>query len=811
MIMDQLSELLSLGKGAPIEYDTRETFIDAFLRQVMKTPDATAVVDEFGSISYNELNRSSDVLASELLSDGIKSGDFVAVKLPRVKEFLVAVIGIWKAGAAYLPVDPTYPEDRINYMLEDSGAKLVIYKSWLERLRNAASYLSVPVNFARPDGTAIIMYTSGSTGRPKGVMSLHRSVNVLCSWMPEVMEFDPLSKVAEFPSFSFIFSCTFLYPPLVSGSEIHILSESVKNEMSLLNNYIRYHRIRQIGLVSDLAVEFIKSFQPDNLIILTGGEVLPRVMTGNTRLILSYGMSETMQAVTTLMVSDQENSGTALLGHPVPGVTIVLEDEKGNPVPRGEIGEICIASPQVAAGYWNREELTSRMFIERPWSEHKVLRTGDLARWNDDGVLEFHGRKDEMVKVRGNRVEFGEVEAVLMKVNGIRAAAAAMKEVSGASLLCGYYVADTMITDAVLRSALGTLLPPYMIPSLFVRMESLPKLPNGKLDRLSLPVPMPNGKTNSAFPEHDWTEHEEYIAPKTRIETWLCNIIATQLGIERIGMTNSLQKSGMTSLSALKLTVAFQQYGCSINLNGLLHVDTVRDLCYMINNSFDISNIGSWLLPYNNKKKTIVLCCGLIKAELLTCRLSNWLDEFNIYILQPLFSSWPDIEDISYEELLTRYFNFMQRDLTSVSCLMGFSFGGELAYHLATRWNSYTGQLPMVFMGDTTLKLPEIEISNQPSDYSLDIHYGFLIYQFIHHLGRLPLKSYNGHVILISAVGNGMSSIENEQLWKKVNTNIHIEQINDNHIGIAQNCEYYQKYLDMILNGENHICNRIEG
>jgi len=544
---------------------TNETFIDAFLRQVKKSPDAPAVVDEYGSVTYGELDRRSDFIAAELLKTGVQSGDFVAVKMPRVKEFLVAVLGIWKAGGAYMPVDPTYPEERIRYMLEDSGANVTIDESWMERLRSAAL---VPVNNARPDGIAIIIYTSGSTGRPKGVLNTHRAVRLICDGCCLVFGFRQGDKVASEASFCFIMSVYDIFPTLASGLTVHILSNSVLGDTSALDVYIRQNRIDFLTVVPQIGLLLLNRFHTPLKAVCMAGSKVKAPQKCSARVLVAYGLTETCSLVSFIELNDRSVSDKPLLGRPLSGVTVVLEDEDGNPVPRGEIGEVCIASPQVAVGYWHNDELTAMVFVERPWSEYRVLRTGDLGRWNGDGVLEFHGRRDDMVKIRGNRVELGEVESVLLKVKGVRAGTVAMKEVGGESMLCAYYLSPEPVSPEFLHSTMSKLLPPYMIPSFFVRMDALPRLPNGKLDRLSLPVPDVSMSEKS----------ENIVAPESEFERKVFPAVAREVGTENFGVTTNLISLGLTSLRAIKLSAALKsELGLDIPQAELLAHPVIRD------------------------------------------------------------------------------------------------------------------------------------------------------------------------------------------------------------------------------------------
>lgn len=546
MKKEQFSELLILGSGQSLYYDINETFIDAFLSQVEKTPYNIAVVDEYSSLTYADLNRYSDILAAELIKSGVKEGHFVAIKLPRVKEFLVSVIGIWKAGAAYVPIDPSYPNSRIRYMLEDSDTSLIIDESNIKSLYGDREIVPSPINLSKASSVALMVYTSGSTGTPKGVLNTHAGLRSLCEWIPDFIGYNSGSNVAEYATFSFVQSCNDLYPPLTVGACVHILSTAVQHDLCALNAYLISNKIKYLRVTSQIASALMTSFDIKLNKIVVGGDKAQIGHLGNTRLITSYGCSETCGSVANADISDSYTDSKPLLGRPMPGVTIVLEDPAGNPIPRGEIGEVCISSRQVAIGYHNFDKATKEHFVHREWSDSLVFRSGDLARWNEEGFLEFHGRADNMVKIRGFRIELGEVEEALNRIEGIVYSAVVVRELAEEPILCAYYTSSTPIDEKKIRSMLSLFLPDFMIPSVIQYLEKMPKLPNGKLDYHSLPALSVLGDI-------------EIVPPGTEFELAVFNIVSDLLNTTTFGITTNLMSIGLTSMRAIRLSLYIKQ------------------------------------------------------------------------------------------------------------------------------------------------------------------------------------------------------------------------------------------------------------
>jgi len=325
-----------------------------------------------------------------------------------------------------------------------------------------------------------------------------------------------------------------------------------------------------------------------------------------------------------------------------------------------------------------------------------------------------------------------------------------------------------------------------MVPSAFVRLNAMPLTPNGKIDRKALPEP-------------EYVQ-EEYIAPENRNEKLICKAIEELLGVEHIGVTDSFRSCGMSSIQAMRLNMLLHKMNTHMNLSTIINADNVRNLCHYIDESIDTSDVGSWLDEFDSTKPTIVLCCGVIKAEIITNNLLRFSEKYNIYILQPIFNTWVDIENLSHEEIASRYLELMVRDIRcDISCIMGFSYGGELAYHLAVRWQTHTGQKPMVFMGDTVITNVKPDNRQQPAyKDELEAYYRELQNEFFSKRERLSVPDYQGRVILISAEKESPYRSANEQEWKTHNPRIDIIPYNDTHQGLFENAEHFDEYLSLI-------------
>ncbi len=566
---DEQEKVIKLSRGETLPYDAGKTWLDHFRLHVMEKPDKKAVIDNRGCYTYSELDKVSDAVASYLIAMGVDENHFVAVKMGHVKEFVPAIIGIQKAGAAYVPVDPEYPKDRIDYMLEDSEAKVVLTEESLEDI--IAKYKDVEsINRATPAHRAYMIYTSGSTGRPKGVVQSHRSLCAFATWRQHVLHIGQDSIHALHPSFSFDASLDDLICPLFAGGEVHIFSDELRKDMTGMAEYIREHHINGLTMSTQIGMAMVNQY-PDLALryIMMGGEkMLPCAKTG-IRLINGYGPTE-FTVCSSLHVVDQNKDTDIPIGRPVPNTWSFICDAYGKLMPQGMEGELCLAGPQVAEGYWKKKELTEEKFVPCTFVdgvEMKMYRTGDLVRYNEEGDLEFLGRIDTQVKLRGFRIEPGEIEAAASHYKGIAQVAALVCD----DHLVLYYTGDGQIDQEALRGFLAESLAEYMVPGAYKQLDAMPMTPNGKIDRKAL----------QKIPA---SSDELIVPPENETEQKVSDLVKEVLAGREIGVTADFRKEGLTSLAAMRLSAMIAtKFEKDFKISYIKEFGTIRKIAEYLN------------------------------------------------------------------------------------------------------------------------------------------------------------------------------------------------------------------------------------
>ena len=579
---EEARKLVKLSSGETLAYDENETFIDMFRQQVIQHPDSLAVKDMTSSLTYSELNRSSDCLASWLVHKGVRPNDFVAIKTHRVKEFFVAVLGVQKCSAAYVPVDPEYPQDRIDYMIEDCGAQVVLTEETIAEALNEVP-AGQPLPGPGAENLAYMIYTSGSTGKPKGVMISHRALRACLAWNCKEFDLKPGKRNVNHPSFSFDASTFDLFYPLAAGAEVHVFDESIRKDMDAMANYIRENKITGMTMSTALGMTLLNQFDLPIEYIMLGGEKFMPVKKSSARLYNGYGPTE-FTVCSSFHIIDQDRDVDIPIGRPVPNSLSVVCDKYGQLLPQGVPGELCLVGSQIAEGYWHRDDLTAERFTPAVFlnGNKKMYHTGDLAAWNDEGELMFMGRIDTQVKLRGFRIELGEIENVASQMDGIGSVAAEVKTLpSGLQHLCLYFTADHPVDTESLRQLMAQSLTEYMVPTAFMQMEALPMTPGGKINRKALPMPQ--------------VEQEDRVAPATELEGQLYAIVADLLKTDGFGVTSNLLSWGLSSLSAMRLSAAIhQKTGLQIKVGDIMKSPTIRDMAALNGHTAN----GSGLKPY---------------------------------------------------------------------------------------------------------------------------------------------------------------------------------------------------------------------
>lgn len=603
-----------------VPYPSDRTIHELIEEQARRTPDHAAVVWRGETLTYRELDDRAGRVARELVRLGAGPGRIVAIAASPSPEMVVGVLGILKSGAAYLPIDPSYPADRIAYMLEDSGAGICLTEP-NARLDGSVRFAGKTVCVkeasgadgsggwngsngsngldrqacpdepdrpngpgapgvsdvggagggrvkARPDDLAYVIYTSGSTGRPKGVMIEHRSLVNLCFWHVRQFGVTGQDRAIKYAGFGFDASVWEMFPYLITGASLHVIPEEMRLDAGGLHAYFRENGIT-IGFLPTQFCEYFMAFDNPSLrVLLTGGDKLKTFRRQQYALYNCYGPTENTVVTTWYPVTEQRDN--IPIGYPVDNTRVFIVDAYGHPQPVGVPGELCIAGAGLARGYLNRPELTAEKFAPGPLAGGgRMYRTGDLARWNEEGAIEFLGRIDHQVKIRGFRIETGEIEHRLLEHEAVsEAVVVGLDDATGAKYLCAYIVADRKLTHAEIASFLTGRLPDYMVPARLVQLDALPVNANGKVDRRALPAP----------DEGDDESRRSYTAPEGETELAVAALWRETIGGGRVGADESFFAAGGDSMKAVVLRARLERrFGIRVPIPVLFERTTIRE------------------------------------------------------------------------------------------------------------------------------------------------------------------------------------------------------------------------------------------
>ena len=688
---------------------------DLFRQQTARTPDAVAVACEGTFVSYAELNRRADQLAGTLIRRYTGPEPAVAVLADRSADLVTALLAVLKSGAAYLPVRPGTPPERVAWMLADAGVQVMLsdhdqdQSGQVVRLPIDAWHDAddvAPAVSCHYDRLAYIMYTSGSTGTPKGVAVRHRDVVALAAdraWASTAHR-----RVLMHSTPAFDASTYELWVPLLSGGTVVI--EPAELDLDRLRRLITVQRVTALFLTTAL-FNLVAAEQPETFtgveVVLTGGEAassaaMRRVLLSCPQTVLGngYGPTETTTfAVCSFHRDPGQVADTPLIGSPLDNTRVYVLDEWLEPVPAMVTGELYIAGAGLARGYQHRPGLTAERFVGCPFGPagERMYRTGDLAKWKPDGELAFAGRADDQVKIRGFRIEPGEIEAVLAGHPQVGQAVVTVWEPAPGDLRLAAYVVPAAGSQngdelaGVVRDYAAQRLPDYMMPSVTV-LEELPLTPNGKLDRSSLPAP--------GFVGSPLVHRASWAA---QLEKTLCETFAEVLGVDQVGVEDQFFALGGHSLMAVKLVKLLRTRGVSISVRDLMAAQTVRGVLDRLSLS-SVQDSLSVLLPIRVTGDGPVLFCihpagGLGWGYMPLARYVP--DTFRIYGVQARALDGTSRYPGSAGEMAAEYIEQIKTiQPAGPYYLLGYSFGGLIAYEMAIQLREHGDDIAALIIGD---------------------------------------------------------------------------------------------------------------
>jgi amino acid adenylation domain-containing protein len=564
--------------------------------QARKTPDALALECQIERLTYSQLEGWTNRLAHRLQALGVGPDVPVAICLQRSPEMAVAALAVMKAGGAYVPMDPEFPAERLQFMLRDTQAKVLITQErnpgrlpsgdWQvvvvdrERANSSQRVPELQPVSIGPEDLAYIVYTSGSTGRPKGVKITHRGLLNLIDWHCRAFSITSADRASQVANVGFDAAVWEIWPYLTAGASVHFPDDETRGGAKALHDWLLAHKITVSFVPTSLAESLISEPWPAQVplrLLLTGADTLRRFPPSNLpfRLINNYGPTECTVVATSGVVQPEEHpEGAPTIGRPIDNVQTYILDEQLQPVPVGTVGELYIGGAGVARGYLNRPDQDAEYFISNPFSgqpNQRLYRTGDLARYLQDGQIGFVGRVDDQIKIRGYRIEPNEIMTVLNQYPGVQASmVVARADTKDDKRLVAYLVSsDSQLVRNDLQDYLRTYLPDYMVPSVFVLLDSFPLNGSGKIDRSMLPAPTALNTIGD----------QVYVAPRTAVEKQMVSILAELLGMERVGVNDNFFFLGGHSLLGTQLIArARDSFGIELPLRTVFDWPTAAEL-----------------------------------------------------------------------------------------------------------------------------------------------------------------------------------------------------------------------------------------
>ncbi|NEQ75872.1 MAG: amino acid adenylation domain-containing protein [Okeania sp. SIO2C9] len=711
LTVKEQQQLLVEWNNTKTDYPRDKCIHELLTAQVEKTPSAVAVEFEGKQLTYSQLDSKANQLAHHLQQLGVKPDVLVGICIQRSLEMVISLLAILKAGGAYVPLDPSYPAERLAYMLGDAKVSILLTQEslvkslpehpckiicvdsdWNQNTDCGTRELS---NEVKPSNLGYVIYTSGSTGKPKGVAMGQQALVNLIQWQQQTAMVGPTEKTLQFAPISFDVSFQEIFSTWCSGGTLVLVSSEIRRDPVALIEFLRDNRVDRLFVpfvaLQQLATVGVQSQNlPQLKEIITAGEQLQltpdiielMVRLPKCRLQNQYGPSES-HVVSAYTVPEDIASCAKLppIGRPIANAELYILSRELQPVPIGVSGELYIGGRALANGYLNREELTGEKFIPHPWKkegEERLYKTGDLGRYQADGNIEFLGRIDQQVKVRGYRIETGEIEAVINLYPGVKEVVVVAREDNpGDKRLVAYFVSKEKSFDtSKLRQFLQDKFPEYMVPSAFVILDAIPLNSNGKVDRNALPKP-----------ERTLLQAEEFVAPRTPIENTLALIWQDILNIKQVSIQDNFFDLGGHSILAVRLMANIEKYfGKNLPLVTLFKAPTIEQLANILDRSVD-SDTWSTVVPIQplGSKPPLFLVPGGGGNVIYYSHLARYFSSDQpFYGLQSIgldgeSEPYTRVEDIAAHNI--REIQLIQPQ--GPYFLGGHSFGGKVAFEMA--------------------------------------------------------------------------------------------------------------------------------
>ncbi|MBF9000419.1 non-ribosomal peptide synthetase [Vibrio nitrifigilis] len=712
----QVHTLVNELNQTQLTLNPSDTLVSLFIQHALAYPNDVAIITETKQITYGELERQTNQLSRYLRAQGVDKDQRVAVCFDRSVDSVLAMLAVLKSGAAYIPMDPHYPAERLQYMVENSQPSLVLTDGVIDlgavlvqqdveivnTLRDTQwqneSNAGLP-HHVEPDDLAYIIYTSGSTGKPKGVMVEHGNLNHLIQWHNHRFALQRGTHASAVAGVGFDASVWEMWPPLAVGGTLHLPSIAVSRDPEQLIAWWQQAPL-EVGFLSTPIAELVlkrRLTHPSLRYLLVGGDRLniapPEQCT--YQLINNYGPTETTVVATSGEIT--ATNKTLDIGQPISNTAIYILDAHGQLLPRGVAGEIYIGGKGVARGYLDLPEMTSQRFLPDRFSttsNARMYRTGDLGRWLDNGTIEYLGRNDSQVKIRGFRIELGEISATLGTHGGVEEAVVTVTQTDNKQLIA-HYVGQAQAS--ALKAYLTARLPEYMVPVAYVKLPALPLTPNGKLDYRSLPHPQ----------QSDFVT-QRYEAPEGEVEIHLAQIWQRLLGVNQVGRQDSFFELGGHSMLAVQFLNEARQLGYELSLSSLFTSSKLVDIADSIQRQGQQADTAVALRPIEGDQRALFIVPEASGEMMYAPLFAAYIDsDIPVYGLQA-----PDRTEAPFktvEAAAARFARIMCRTQPKGPYRMtGISLGGTLAWEIAKQLLGQDKEVEYVGIVDTTAIKPQV-------------------------------------------------------------------------------------------------------